>query len=76
MRTAPAALLGALLAVIALTTAPTASAHATRIAADPQRFSHLRFVDAGAPFRAADQNSPLIPARPGSSACSTITKQR
>ena len=35
MRTAAAALLGALLAVIALTTAPTASAHATRIATDP-----------------------------------------
>jgi methionine-rich copper-binding protein CopC len=34
MRTA-AALLGALLAVIALTTAPTAWAHATRIATDP-----------------------------------------
>jgi copper resistance protein C len=35
MRTAAATLLGALLAVIALTTAPTASAHATRIATDP-----------------------------------------
>ncbi len=35
MRTAAAALLGALLAVIALDTAPTASAHATRIATDP-----------------------------------------
>ena len=35
MRTAAAALLGALLAVIALTTAPTASAHATRIGTDP-----------------------------------------
>ena len=35
MRTAAATLLGALLAVIALTTAPMASAHATRIATDP-----------------------------------------
>jgi copper resistance protein C len=35
MRTAAAAVLGALLAVIALNTAPTASAHATRIATDP-----------------------------------------
>ena len=35
MRTAAATLLGALLAVIALTTAPRASARATRIATDP-----------------------------------------
>jgi hypothetical protein len=35
MRSAASALLGALLAVIALTAAPTASAHAVRIATDP-----------------------------------------
>jgi len=35
MRTAAAALLGELLAAVALTTAPMASAHATRIATDP-----------------------------------------
>jgi copper resistance protein C len=35
MRTAAAALLGVLLAVLALTAAPSASAHATRIATDP-----------------------------------------
>ena len=35
MKSATSALLGVLLAVIALTTAPTASAHAVRIATDP-----------------------------------------
>ena len=35
MKSAASALLGVLLAVIALTTAPTASAHAVRIATDP-----------------------------------------
>ena len=35
MKSAASALLGVLLAVIALSTAPTASAHAVRLATDP-----------------------------------------